>query len=522
MQTGHRVRCSTYNLPGAAAYLATICILLSTLVCEACINLDIISEELGVVRFNQVPLEDSEAWAKLLPFRSGRAAYISEVREDPIYIYHTIDEQSGMARWVVNKELGSTDVAMAYVDSWAVTPWLIESSSGGRATSSDGTAATTDTPTDTAVLASLGRWMIPSADGWEVDPTLRVQCVGNDDTLFFESNVIRPELRGFYVLRSSEKDKSARIWSHISFQPWSNQPLLYLFHLGENKPWLVGDTVGVDSGLAHAPGGRDGEPFPPIQVWNFATGGPEGWMPDETAHMLMNKLTNTNIFSTMQEGVTFRYYNSALLARNMKDGKMGLFSRALRNDVIIPAVGLGTGGIFHEDCVEVFANALEVGYRMFDSAREYGNEHYLPEAIEVYNSRLEGQQMSQKLTRANLFMQSKVWPTQLGFVPTTNAIVDSLLALQTTYVNQYMLHWPACDHGVSWMHCDDTVDPSATWKESWKALEKAYAEGQVMSIGVSNFDARLLKELEEEAVVMPHLVQNWAEPGSMDLHVRAW
>jgi diketogulonate reductase-like aldo/keto reductase len=115
------------------------------------------------------------------------------------------------------------------------------------------------------------------------------------------------------------------------------------------------------------------------------------------------------------------------------------------------------------------------------------------------------------------------------------------------------------------MHCHTTEDPAATWRESWRALEREYAEGRVMAIGVSNFDAALLAELEggtgtsvrvrgggegegEEgdregvspvvaganagagagavgytgAGVLPHVVQNWAEPGRVDEAVRRW
>lgn len=72
------------------------------------------------------------------------------------------------------------------------------------------------------------------------------------------------------------------------------------------------------------------------------------------------------------------------------------------------------------------------------------------------------------------------------------------------------------------MHCHTTVDPSGTWQQSWRALEKAYAEGRVVSIGVSNFDIQLLNELREISLLLPHLVQNWAEPGSLDRQVRSW
>jgi len=72
------------------------------------------------------------------------------------------------------------------------------------------------------------------------------------------------------------------------------------------------------------------------------------------------------------------------------------------------------------------------------------------------------------------------------------------------------------------MHCDDTKDPDAVWTESWRALEKAYAEGRLMSIGVSNFNVTLLDEVSSFASIRPHVVQNWAEPGHVDDDVRGW
>ena len=112
----------------------------------------------------------------------------------------------------------------------------------------------------------------------------------------------------------------------------------------------------------------------------------------------------------------------------------------------------------------------------------------------------------------------------------------------------------SCNSDIDWMHCERsaTEDPSSaagagtagTWQQSWRALEKAYAEGRVMSIGVSNFDADLLSQMQMQvqphddgpstlsssssfsssfsASVLPHIVQNWAEPGSLDIDVRRW
>ena len=93
------------------------------------------------------------------------------------------------------------------------------------------------------------------------------------------------------------------------------------------------------------------------------------------------------------------------------------------------------------------------------------------------------------------------------------------------------------------MHCESTVDKQGTWEGSWHALEKAYAEGRVGAIGVSNFNITLLEKFaplhfevkESERVpqtinydylshvkVLPHVIQNWAEPGNIDIDVLNW
>jgi diketogulonate reductase-like aldo/keto reductase len=72
------------------------------------------------------------------------------------------------------------------------------------------------------------------------------------------------------------------------------------------------------------------------------------------------------------------------------------------------------------------------------------------------------------------------------------------------------------------MHCDTSEEPSASWRESWHALERAYAEGHISSIGVSNFDSRLLAEFDHFGTVLPHAVQNAARTGQVDLPAREW
>jgi len=149
-----------------------------------CRTLQVSSSELGVVRFNQIPLDDE----KLLLHHadnSGRASYISEVREIPIFIYHTCDLSSGIGRWVINIKLGDNNSAMAYINSWAVTPYLITASF------------------DNSIP---NYWRIPSSvskDGWDNDETFSLDCLNKENsTVYFESSSeYQSSLSGFYIER---------------------------------------------------------------------------------------------------------------------------------------------------------------------------------------------------------------------------------------------------------------------------------------------------------------------------------
>ena len=103
--------------------------------------------------------------------------------------------------------------------------------------------------------------------------------------------------------------------------------------------------------------------------------------------------------------------------------------------VCVPQVGLGTGGIYREHTAEVLSEALSMGYRLLDLAREYGNEGITGQVLHRWR------QQQQGIHRAEVFIQSKVWPTQLGFLATQRALTASLQELRSTYIDMYMLHW---------------------------------------------------------------------------------
>jgi diketogulonate reductase-like aldo/keto reductase len=95
----------------------------------------------------------------------------------------------------------------------------------------------------------------------------------------------------------------------------------------------------------------------------------------------------------------------------------------------------GTGGLYLEEVKDTMVKAISVGYRMFDLAREYRNEGLAADAIDIMTER-------DNVYREDIFIISKVWPTDLGFVPTMDAIYSSLSDLRTNYIDMYLLHWP--------------------------------------------------------------------------------
>lgn len=109
-------------------------------------------------------------------------------------------------------------------------------------------------------------------------------------------------------------------------------------------------------------------------------------------------------------------------------------------------VGLGTGGL--RDPRASIEAAMRSEYRLLDLAREYQNEHIVGA---MFSDFAEDDSFPR---REEVFLVSKVWPTQLGFGPTTRALYDSMTALKTNYLDSYLLHWPAyvyCMYNLSFV-----------------------------------------------------------------------
>ena len=180
---------------------------------------------------------------------------------------------------------------------------------------------------------------------------------------------------------------------------------------------------------------------------------------------------------------------------------------SLRNKVRLPLLGVGVGNMPHDKLPSMLAHAVgNLGYKIVDTAAASHNEHLIEQVL--------GQQAAE-----NTFVITKVWYTHLGFERTWWSLENSLKELGRSYVDLLYIHWPTCytDGSIPWMRCAEEeaelpdavkeAGPLGTWQESWRALERAYAEGKALAIGVSNFDLETLQELVAMAEVKPHAVQ---------------
>ena len=131
----------------------------------------------------------------------------------------------------------------------------------------------------------------------------------------------------------------------------------------------------------------------------------------------------------------------------------------LWNGVEMPIIGYGVFQVSPDECERCVADALEVGYRMIDTAQIYQNEEGVGRAIKKSG-----------IPREEIFLVSKVWMANYGYLAAKESIDESLRKLQTDYLDLMLLHQPYCDR-----------------YGAWQALEEAYREGKLRAIGVSNF-----------------------------------
>lgn len=156
----------------------------------------------------------------------------------------------------------------------------------------------------------------------------------------------------------------------------------------------------------------------------------------------------------------------------------------LNNGVMMPAVGYGVYQIPVEDTERCVSDALEVGYRMVDTASSYFNEKQVGDAL-----RRSG------LPREQVFVTTKLWVQDYEYDDALRAFDLSMKNLGLDYLDLYLLH-----------------KPYGNYYAAWRAVERLYKEGRVRAVGVTSFSSERLQDLFLHNEVKPMVNQLETHP----------
>lgn len=156
----------------------------------------------------------------------------------------------------------------------------------------------------------------------------------------------------------------------------------------------------------------------------------------------------------------------------------------LNNGLKMPILGFGVFQIPKEDTERCVLDAIEVGYRLFDTAQSYGNERAVGDAIKASG-----------LDRSEFFITTKLWISEMGYEKAKKSIEGSLERLQMDYLDLLLIHQPFGDY-----------------YGTYRAMEELYHEGKLKAIGVSNFYSDRLIDLIKFNKVIPMVNQVETHP----------
>ena len=156
----------------------------------------------------------------------------------------------------------------------------------------------------------------------------------------------------------------------------------------------------------------------------------------------------------------------------------------LNNGVMMPAIGFGVFQIPENETERVVTNAIEVGYRLIDTAAAYFNEEQVGNAI-----RRSG------IEREKFFVTTKLWVQDYEYDNALRAFDLSMKKLGLDYLDLYLMH-----------------KPYGNYYAAWRAMERLYKEGRVRAIGVTSFSSERLQDLFLHNEIKPAVNQLETNP----------
>ena len=153
----------------------------------------------------------------------------------------------------------------------------------------------------------------------------------------------------------------------------------------------------------------------------------------------------------------------------------------LNNGIKMPMAGIGTFLLTPDEAEASVLNALACGYRLIDTANAYVNEKAVGRAMKKSG-----------VSREEIFLETKLWP---AFYEQSDAVEKTLERLDTDYIVLLLIHQPA-----------------GNYIAGYKLMEKAYKEGKVKAIGLSNFSQSQIREILDICEVKPVVLQTEVHP----------
>ena len=153
----------------------------------------------------------------------------------------------------------------------------------------------------------------------------------------------------------------------------------------------------------------------------------------------------------------------------------------LNNGIKMPMAGIGTFLLSPDEAENSVLSALKEGYRLIDTANAYMNEKAVGRAIKKSG-----------VPREDIFLETKLWPS---FYENEDAVEKTLERLDTDYIDLLLIHQPA-----------------GNYIAGYRLMEKAYKEGKVKAIGLSNFTKEGVQEILGICAVKPTVLQTEVHP----------
>ena len=163
----------------------------------------------------------------------------------------------------------------------------------------------------------------------------------------------------------------------------------------------------------------------------------------------------------------------------------------LNNGVKMPMAGIGTFLLQPDDAEAAVLNALKEGYRLIDTANAYVNEKAVGRAMKKSG-----------VVREDIFLETKLWPS---FYEQEDAVEKTLERLDTDYIDLLLIHQPA-----------------GNYLAGYRLMEKAYKEGKVKAIGLSNFTKEQIEEILNTCEVKPTILQTEVHPYAQEKELKAF